>query len=305
MIVADVPGLAYTPIGVEHRRRMEEILARDPQPLSDYCVASLLAWAPVFDYRVAFFESGTLLVSALSEQDGRRILLQPVGPFPEALQEAILRDARESGELLRIESVSEAFLLAHPGFVRRFDVASNRDGANYIHDSRGLAGLRGRRYAKKRNLIAQAIRSGSLTLEPLGAQHADECLAVDDDIAVGRPSAGAVTHPEETRALARALELFEPLGLRGLLLRVNGRPAAFSIFDRLSPTTAVVLFERAHRSETGLYQVINRDAARAIVARGFDWINREEDLGDAGLRQAKLSYFPARLEMKHTLTLRA
>jgi uncharacterized protein len=72
----------------------------------------------------------------------------------------------------------------------------------------------------------------------------------------------------------------------------------------LGPSTAVVLFERARRSEKGLYQVINQETARAIAAHGFTVINREEDLGDAGLRQAKLSYHPTALEMKHTLTLR-
>ncbi len=97
---------------------------------------------------------------------------------------------------------------------------------------------------------------------------------------------------------------FEPLGLEGLLLRVNGQPSAFSIFDRLGPSTAVVYFERALRSRKGLYQVINQETARVILSQGFEMINREEDLGDRGLRQGKLSYFPARLEMKYTLTLR-
>jgi hypothetical protein len=66
----------------------------------------------------------------------------------------------------------------------------------------------------------------------------------------------------------------------------------------------VVLFERALRDKKGLYQVINQETARAIAAQGLAFINREEDLGDPGLRRAKLSYHPVRLEAKHTLTLR-
>jgi len=305
MTVADLSGLDFVPIGIEHRARVAELLARHPQPLSDYCVASLLTWATVFDYRIAFAGPETLLVSAQSGIDGRPSLLQPVGVFPAALQQALLEQARESPESLRFESVSDAFLRAYPEFVERFDVVPVRDGANYVYAASDLAELPGRRYAKKRNLIAQASRLASWTAEPLGPEQAQSCLDVDDDIAVRRASSFAVTLPQETRALGRALDLLRPLSLRGLLLRANGRPAAFSIFDRLNPTTAVVLFERALRSETGLYQVINREAARVIAAEGFAWINREEDLGDPGLRQAKLSYFPARLEMKYTLTLRA
>ena len=42
----------------------------------------------------------------------------------------------------------------------------------------------------------------------------------------------------------------------------------------------VVHFERALRSRKGLYQIVNRETARAIAGQGFTWLNREEDLGD-------------------------
>ena len=179
-----------------------------------------------------------------------------------------------------------------------------RDSANYVYDAADLATLAGRRFSGKRNLIAQASRLHSWSVEPLDPGRADQCLGVADDIAAGRTTEAAVTLEQETQALECALSFFAPLGLQGLVLRVAGRPAAFSIFDRLNPTTAVVLFERARRDQKGLYQVINRETARVIQASGYSLINREEDLGDPGLRKAKLSYQPTRLEMKYTLTLR-
>jgi len=41
----------------------------------------------------------------------------------------------------------------------------------------------------------------------------------------------------------------------------------------------------------GLYQVINMDFARSLPA-SCTTLNREQDLGDPGLRQAKLTYRP-------------
>ena len=297
-------GLGFRPIGLELRGLVGELLARHPEPLSDYTFASLFVWAPVYRYRLAIVEPDTLLVSASFGSDGRTGLLQPVGAFPETLQETILRRALDLAEPLRIESVGAAFLERHPAFVSRFDVVEARDSANYVYAASDLAELEGRRYSKKRNLIAQAERLYTWTIEALGPQHEADCLEVGDDIASKRATGSEITLAGETVALARALDHFGPLGLSGLMLRIEGRPSAFSIFDRLEPKTAVVYFERALRSRKGLYQVINQETARVIASRGFELINREEDLGDPGLRQGKLSYFPARLEMKHTLTLR-
>ncbi len=297
-------GFRFSPVSLEQRGRVGELLARHPQPLSDYTFASLFFWAPVWRYGLAFVEPDTLLVLAAFGTDSRPGLLQPVGEFPEELEDAILRRARELAVPLRIESVSADFLQKHPAFASHFDVVEVRDSANYVYAAEDLAELAGRRYSKKRNLIAQARSLYSWTIESLGPQHEADCLEVGDDIAKKRTTETAITLAGETVALARALDHFGPLGLRGLLLRVDGKPSAFSIFDRLGPTTAVVYFERAIRSWKGLYQVINQETARVIGADGFELINREEDLGDAGLRQGKLSYFPTRLEMKYTLTLR-
>jgi hypothetical protein len=301
----DFLGLPFAPIEIGERQRLTDLLTRYPQPLSDYTFASLVVWSPVYHYYHARAEGGTLLVASVFGDERQPSLLQPIGPFPEVLQEKLLLCARELPNRLRIESVSEEFLQTHARFAAHFEVSAVRDGANYVYNAADLAWLRGRRYAGKRNLIAQSSRLHPWSVEPLDPIRADQCLGVADNIATRRTTDGAVTLEQEMQALERAISLFAELDLHGLLLRIEGRAAAFSIFDRLNPTTAVVMFERALRTEKGLYQVINRETARVIEDQGFSLINREEDLGDPGLRKAKLSYQPARLEMKYTLTLRA
>ncbi len=301
---ADLLGYRFKRIELGDRERITALLARHPQPLSDYTFGSLVAWSPVYRYRFAFPEAETLLISSWSGRGSLPTLLQPVGAFSHALQAELLTRARSLATSLRIEAVSEEFVEHHAAFVAHFDVVPQRDCANYVYAAHDLAELHGRRYAGKRNLIAQASRLYTLTAEPLDQTRAEACLEIGEDIARKRTCRGAVTLEQETQALATALRSFGPLGLQGVLVRIAGRPAAFSIFDRLSPSAAVVLFERARRSDKGLYQVVNQETARVIAASGFTIINREEDLGDAGLRRAKLSYHPVSLEMKHTLTLR-
>lgn len=300
---ADFLGLDFAAIGPGDRPRLGDLLARHPQRLSDYSPASLVVWAPVCRHRYVILDPDTLLVTTLPCQARQPNLLQPVGVFPESVAEMLLQRGRLLERPLQIESVSEEFLARYASFAAHFEVVPVRDSANYVYTASDLAELRGRRFASKRNLIAQASGLHAWSVEALAAEGVDACREVADDIATKRTTACSVTLDQETEALEGALRLFGSLGLHGLLLRIDGRPGAFSIFDRLSPTTAVVLFERALRSEKGLYQLINRETARVLVGQGFSLVNREEDLGDPGLRRAKLSYFPARLETKYTLTL--
>jgi hypothetical protein len=87
-----------------------------------------------------------------------------------------------------------------------------------------------------------------------------------------------------------------------LLVSVDDRPVAFSIYEAISSTTVAIHFERALRSYKGLYQVINCETAKVVASQGFQFINREEDLGDAGLRDAKMSYHPIEIVPAYELT---
>jgi hypothetical protein len=102
-------------------------------------------------------------------------------------------------------------------------------------------------------------------------------------------------------ALDFILNHFSQFKEEGILIRVDGKPVAFSIYEPLNPSTCVVHFEKAMREYKGLYQLVNRETAKQIMSKGCKNINREEDLGIEGLRKAKLSYYPLELCPAHAL----
>jgi hypothetical protein len=108
------------------------------------------------------------------------------------------------------------------------------------------------------------------------------------------------TLTEEFQALNRAFKFFEDLHLEGLMLLVNDQPVAFSIFSRLNPTTYDIHFEKADLAIKGAAQMINHETAKCLTNK-CDYINREQDLGIPGLRQAKLSYDPDGILINSTL----
>jgi hypothetical protein len=228
--------------------------------------------------------------------------LQPVGAFSSDFQNRIFREAETLGRPLKIFTVSGRFLERYPEFTARFSQREERNYANYVYRAEDLAELRGRKYSKKRNLISQARSQYFWELHPLTEDITDKCFAVLESIREEENPQMEGMSERELGALETTLRNFRRLEQQGLLITVDGRPVAFSIFEAINPTTVTVHFERALRSYKGLYQVVNQETARIIEAQGFEFINREEDVGDAGLRAAKLSYHPFELLTAWELT---
>ncbi len=71
----------------------------------------------------------------------------------------------------------------------------------------------------------------------------------------------------------------------------------------LNRQTAVIHFEKANPEIGGLYSLINQQFCEHAW-KEVQFINREQDLGEEGLRKAKMSYNPEHLEEKFRITHR-
>jgi len=61
--------------------------------------------------------------------------------------------------------------------------------------------------------------------------------------------------------------------------------------------------EKALYEYEGIYPAICSAFVSAPEQARFAWVNREDDVGDEGLRQSKLSYRPARMIDKYMARL--
>jgi hypothetical protein len=93
----------------------------------------------------------------------------------------------------------------------------------------------------------------------------------------------------------------EELQQCGGIFYVNGEPVAYCLGEELAQGTSYVIhFEKAVVAEQykGVYQFVNQ-AFAAVLPDKYDTINREQDLGHPGLRQAKESYSPTGFVKKY------
>ncbi|MEG2120269.1 MAG: phosphatidylglycerol lysyltransferase domain-containing protein, partial [Pseudoflavonifractor sp.] len=92
---------------------------------------------------------------------------------------------------------------------------------------------------------------------------------------------------------------YEAYGLLGGMLMADNRVAALAAGEIVGDTLFVHI-EKADLSFPGAYQTIVREFA-GYYGGNTAYINREEDVGDAGLRTSKLSYHPLKLLEKYTV----
>ncbi len=114
----------------------------------------------------------------------------------------------------------------------------------------------------------------------------------DDESAVG-----------EQYAINTFFNNFDELGLKGGVIRVDGKVAGFTVGSRINSDTLDVHIEKALPNINGAYTAVMNEFAKA-ESNDFTYINREEDLGIEGLRKSKLSYNPEFRLVKNVVTFK-
>lgn len=192
----------------------------------------------------------------------------------------------------RVEESNIPLLQQHLGV--KFEAVKNEDNSDYLYETESLVTLAGKKLSAKRNHINKFMREyGSFEYVELTSELASECKRIFEQWCETNEACDCQV-PEECEkwACSQLLDNWDVIpGLKGALIKVNGRFEAFTIGEMLNADTAVIHIEKGNTEIHGVYTLINRE----FVARTFPdtkYINREEDMGKEGLRKAKSSYYP-------------
>ncbi len=270
-------------------------------PSADYAAANLYMWDEKYTKEIAFWDKRAAV--RIRSKSGAFHYLFPVGEGdPAPLLQALYNDAAERGEVLRFVGVSEpelSCLVAQWGEKLHFEEV--RDWEDYLYDAEKLSTLSGKKLHAKRNHINAFCAAHTWCVEPLIPERFEDCLEILDKWQEGK--VGELS--EEERAIERGFAAWKALALEGIVLYVDGVPAAFTMGSRVTPECLCVHFEKATPEFEGAFPLINREFVRAMLAKypEITTVNREEDMGLPNLRAAKLSWRPVALLKKYAVTL--
>ena len=272
-------------------------------PISEFTFTNLFLFRKAHDYRLS--RIGTLLVITGRGYDGKRYAFPPIGEGNVA--EASLRLCEhlssEGAEPVLFPVPREMLEAHYAGESWRSD--ADRDQADYVYLREELATLPGKKFHKRKNRLLKFLREEAegYSYAALGDEHLNACLALAEDWCDVRCSTERPSTYLETGAVLEALRHRVALGLSGGVIVLGAKARAFCLGERLNPDTFVVHFEKAEAGKDGLAQLINRDHCLHGL-EGYRYVNREQDLGDPGLRQAKEAYHPVFLAEKYRVTPR-
>jgi hypothetical protein len=259
-----------------------------PDGVSEFTFAGLYLFRNRYQYRVSIGPDNTFLISG--ERDGKKFFMTPCGIPPDEILQNLFTDHDYW------KNISESVLAEKCEDLeqRGIKITEDRDNFDYLYLRTDLADLTGKKFHKKKNLVNafNAAYPDHLARQ-LSAELIPQAIEISD---YWKAEKG---EDRDYQSALEALKNFEALHLRGALYFVNGEPAAWCLGESIARGRYfAVHFEKARDEFKGIYQYMNQ-AFAASLPHFFTHINREQDLGDEGLRQAKMTYRPCGFVKKY------
>ena len=284
----------FKPIELADRDWLQEILGQYQPQTSEWTFTNLFIWRSHYGFQWSIYRDWLLVICKAHPQG--LYAFQPVGPpsrMPviRMLLEWLRDDRGEENP--RLERADQRLVQELAG-AQGLLVEPVRNQFDYVYQTRDLIELAGRKYHSKRNHIHKFLQSYASTYAGLQSDHLQACLELSGLWCEVHRCEEDLGLTGEWEAVREALTHFHTLSIKGGVILIENKVEAFALGELLNEQTAVVHVEKANPDIPGLYTMINQQFSEKSWL-DVPLINREQDLGEPGLRRAKLSYYPDHL----------
>jgi len=300
--------MTFHQLALSDREAMQAVTLPSGRRNCNYTFANLVGWQFWYNTEVCVFENAVVLRFTLDGQ--RAYMVCTSEALSLELMEALLDDSNGNLTLIGLEDsqVTQLSTIKIPlapgrgvrGEASQFSISSEplRDQYDYIYRRTDLAMLRGKHLDAKRNHIHRfRAEHPDFEYRPLTPEFFDECRRLTEiwqggkNVNDNENDNWNETINAEHRVMETIFSNWDALGMTGGSIFVDGRMVAFTYGSAVTTDTLDVCVEKADRHVEGAFAIINQQFAEHLPEQ-YIYLNREEDMGIPGLRQAKLSYHP-------------
>lgn len=289
--------LHFEPINSDNILKTSEYFKYKISRTSDYTIGAMYMWRNFYDTQYTIFED---MIMYKVKFLGRTAFTFPAGSGSiDRAMDALKAYCRENNIPLWFCTVPEE---AVPILVNQYKgiVPGEplRDLADYLYLAEDLAEMAGRRYSGQRNHINRFKKLyPDYKYEKITEANLNR---VTDFLTEYRKNFNKNSDLAREE-LFRSIELmsyFAKFNLVGGFIEVDGKIVAMAVGEIINDTLYCHV-EKADLNYHGSYQMIVKEFAKNTITDRVKYINREDDVGDEGLRKSKLSYHPHKLLFKY------
>jgi hypothetical protein len=279
--------LIFAPLSMDLRENYSALFALCAEKASDYTFINIWGWSEERRYEWAFDDG---LCWLRLTNDPQPVYWAPVGNWDRSDWAEVLSRTVIPGTVFERtpQVLADIWTQCLPG---RVQLEEQRSEWEYLYSHEQMVSLSGNKMHKKKNLLNQFVKLYDYDYTPICSKRIAEIRAMQQEWCEWRGCEESPGLVAENIAIERVLEQWENLrGILGGCLSVDGKIIAYTVAEDLGNGTVVIHFEKGLDSYKGVYQAINQMFLSHTP--NFDIVNREQDMGSPGIRQAKESYNP-------------
>jgi hypothetical protein len=172
--------------------------------------------------------------------------------------------------------------------------------SDYIYGLEKMRHYPGRALSSRRNLLHQFEAQVDATGSLITPERISDAMVVLETWHLHR-------HRDEVgddfTNCKEGLELWDQLNMKGMIFYDGSQPIGIIIGEAITKTMFVIHFAKGDVAYKGIYPYMYQQIALQLDDQ-FEWINMEQDLGLAGLKQAKMAYQPDKMGVKLRVELK-
>ncbi len=289
--------LNFQPLTLQEIDVLRPYFCCHPSRICDSTIGGTFLWRDYFRTEYAV-EEGSLYLRSRMPETNEIIYSVPMEGDVSAALRRLEAFCREQGHPMTLSTVAEEDLPTVLALWPQARVETTPEWADYLYRAEDIKELAGKKYATQRNHISKFTRLyPEWTFEPITADNLSSVREFFTWFAEVNEKDSETYRQDEEKA-AEVLENFTLYGFTGGAIRAEGRVVAMALGE-VQGDTLYVHIEKADIRYHGAYQMIVREFARYACGQGVDYINREDDAGDEGLRKSKLAWRPCGLLDKY------
>ena len=282
----------------------EKYYQKTPVHFAEYSFLNLMAWRHAYPIEFAPLDENLCMFRSGGPLPG---MFGPIGNWNDVSDwNKILENFKPGDMIYDVPEGIKNILEDRENLRFKLNFSEDRDQHEYVYAVKDLVGLKGKAYAHKRNRVRAFLDGYEWDYYELKPEFFDELMDFQEHWRIHRDETlnedEAKSLYNEDIAIREVLSKWNDFNLTGGILKVNEKIIAYTIANELDEENLDVMFEKAFPEYTGSYQALNYMFLKNQADK-FIWANREEDMGEPGLREAKLSYNPSMMLKKFIMEI--